>query len=38
MSNAQVAALGSIVVGGAIMLLARKKVAGPVLVDVETSA
>jgi phosphatidylglycerol:prolipoprotein diacylglycerol transferase len=38
MSNAQMAALGSIVVGGAIMALARKKVAGPVLVDVEASA
>jgi phosphatidylglycerol:prolipoprotein diacylglycerol transferase len=39
MTNAQVAALGSIVVGVAVMLLARKKVpAGPVLIDVPASA
>jgi phosphatidylglycerol:prolipoprotein diacylglycerol transferase len=38
MSNAQVAALGSIVVGALIMALARKKVPGPVLMDVEASA
>ena len=37
MSNAQMAALGSIVVGGLIMALARKKVPGPVLVDVEAA-
>jgi phosphatidylglycerol:prolipoprotein diacylglycerol transferase len=33
MSNAQVAALGSIVVGGIIMILARKRVPVPVLSD-----
>lgn len=38
MSNAQVAALGSVVVGGVVMALAKKKVPGPVLVDVPTSA
>ncbi len=38
MSNAQVAALGSVVVGGAVMALARKKVPGPVLVDMAASA
>jgi phosphatidylglycerol:prolipoprotein diacylglycerol transferase len=38
MSNAQVAALGSILVGGLVMALARKKVPGPVLVDMPASA
>jgi len=38
MSNAQVAALGSIVVGGLVMVLAKKKIPGPVLVDVPASA
>ena len=38
MSNAQVAALGSVVVGGVVMALAKKKVPGPVLVDVPASA
>jgi phosphatidylglycerol:prolipoprotein diacylglycerol transferase len=38
MSNAQVAALGSVVVGGVVMALAKKKVPGPVLVDVAASA
>jgi phosphatidylglycerol:prolipoprotein diacylglycerol transferase len=38
MSNAQVAALASVVVGGAVMALAKKKVPGPVLVDVAASA
>ena len=38
MSNAQVAALGSVVVGGLVMVLAKKKVPGPVLVDVPASA
>jgi len=38
MSNAQVAALGSMLVGGLVMVLARKKVPGPVLVDVAASA
>jgi phosphatidylglycerol:prolipoprotein diacylglycerol transferase len=38
MSNAQVAALGSIVLGVIVMALARKKVPGPVLVDVPVSA
>jgi phosphatidylglycerol:prolipoprotein diacylglycerol transferase len=38
MSNAQVAALASIVLGGLVMVLARKKVPGPVLVDVAASA
>jgi len=33
MSNAQVAALGSMVVGGIIMLTARKRVPGPVLIE-----
>jgi len=38
MSNAQVAALASVLVGGAVMALAKKKVPGPVLVDVAASA
>jgi phosphatidylglycerol:prolipoprotein diacylglycerol transferase len=38
MSNAQVAALASIAVGGLVMALAKKKVPGPVLVDVTASA
>jgi phosphatidylglycerol:prolipoprotein diacylglycerol transferase len=38
MSNAQVAALASILVGGVVMALMRKKVPGPVLVDVAASA
>jgi phosphatidylglycerol:prolipoprotein diacylglycerol transferase len=38
MSNAQVAALGSVVVGGLVMVLAKKKIPGPVLVDVPASA
>lgn len=38
MSNAQVAALGSMVVGAMVMGLARKKVPGPVLVDATVSA
>ncbi len=38
MSNAQVAALASVIVGGAVMALAKKKVPGPVLVDVAASA
>jgi phosphatidylglycerol---prolipoprotein diacylglyceryl transferase len=38
MSNAQVAALASILVGGLVMVLTKKKVPGPVLVDVPTSA
>lgn len=38
MSNAQVAALASVVVGGLVMVSARKKVPGPVLVDVAASA
>ncbi len=38
MSNAQMAALGSVVVGGLIMALARKQVPGRVLVDVKASA
>jgi len=38
MSNAQVAALASIAVGGVVMALAKKKVPGPVLVDVTASA
>jgi phosphatidylglycerol:prolipoprotein diacylglycerol transferase len=37
MSNAQVAALGSMVVGALVMGLARKRVPGPVLVDVTAS-
>jgi hypothetical protein len=38
MSNAQMAALGSVAVGGIIMLLARKRVPEPVLADVKASA
>ena len=38
LTNAQVASLGSIVVGGLVMVLARKKVPGPVLVDIPASA
>jgi phosphatidylglycerol---prolipoprotein diacylglyceryl transferase len=38
MSNAQMAALGSVVVGGIIMALARKRVPGTVLVDASASA
>lgn len=38
MSNAQVAAAASVVVGGLIMVLAKKRVPGPVLVDVVASA
>jgi hypothetical protein len=38
MSNAQVAALASILVGGLVMVLTKKKVPGPVLVDVAASA
>jgi phosphatidylglycerol:prolipoprotein diacylglycerol transferase len=38
MSNAQVASLASILVGGLIMVLTKKKVPGPVLVDIEASA
>lgn len=38
MSNAQVAALGSVLLGAAVMALARKKVPGPVLVEVDASA
>lgn len=38
MSNAQVAALLSVVVGGLVMALAKKKVPGPVLVDMPASA
>jgi phosphatidylglycerol:prolipoprotein diacylglycerol transferase len=38
MSNAQVAALATVAVGGLVMALARKKVPGPVLVDVPASA
>ena len=38
MTNAQVASLASMVVGGLVMVLARKKVPGPVLVDVAASA
>ena len=37
LTNAQVASLVSVVVGGLIMMLARKKVPGPVLVDVPAS-
>lgn len=38
MSNAQVAAIASAVVGGLVMALARKKIPGPVLVDLPASA
>jgi len=38
MSNAQVAALASVLVGVTVMALAKKKVPGPVLVDVAASA
>jgi phosphatidylglycerol:prolipoprotein diacylglycerol transferase len=38
LTNAQVASLVSILVGGLTMVLARKKVPGPVLVDVAASA
>jgi phosphatidylglycerol:prolipoprotein diacylglycerol transferase len=38
MSNAQVAALATVAVGGLVMALARKKVPGPVLVDIPASA
>jgi len=38
LTNAQVASIGSVVLGGVIMALARKKVPGPVLVDAPLSA
>lgn len=38
LTNAQIAALVSILVGGLTMILVRKKVPGPVLVDFEASA
>lgn len=38
MSNAQTAALASMLVGGLVMVLARKKIPGPVLVDIAASA
>ena len=38
LTNAQVASLGSMVVGAVVMATARKKVPGPVLVDVAASA
>jgi phosphatidylglycerol:prolipoprotein diacylglycerol transferase len=38
LSNAQAASLVSILVGGVVMMLTKKKVPGPVLVDVAASA
>jgi len=38
LTNAQMAALASLLVGGVTMVLARKKVPGPLLVDIAASA
>jgi phosphatidylglycerol:prolipoprotein diacylglycerol transferase len=38
LSNAQVASLASIVVGGVVMAVTKKKVPGPILVDIAASA